>query len=82
MFVNQIGAGLNFHDKAFFHQDISEVLAQLGSILIENRERKLLLNKNPLFPQSMSQGILIDLLAMPVPMIFVNGKACLSYNVA
>src|SRR5436309_1524987 len=74
--------GFQFHDEPVVDEKVGVEIAEERSILVINRERMLLLNRQPLLPQAIHQGILIDFLKVPVAMITMNGKARLANCVA
>lgn len=66
---------LEFNHQYSLDEQVSVEFAQDRSIFIVNRQRVLLLHPAALFSQTMSQGIFVYLLQMPVAMVAMNGKA-------
>jgi hypothetical protein len=70
-----------FHDQSILDQKVGIVVTKNRPVLIEYRDRFLLLNFQPGFRQPMCEGILVDLFQMSAPVITVDREAGLADDV-
>src|SRR6476469_9293085 len=82
VFVQQSAAGFQFDYQALFQNQISGELTEESSIFIEDLQRCLLLKLNALLAKSMSQGILVYFLKMPMPEIRMNRERRFAHHIA
>src|SRR5690606_4767384 len=66
MIVRQGLAGLELHHQDTFHEKVGQVVTDLCSVLVEHWQRKLLLHVVTRLPETMGEGVLVDLLQMSV----------------
>lgn len=74
MFVGQRAARLQFDDQTPAYQQVREIVSNDCSVFVVNRQGELLRNFNAGFSQAVRQGVFVDLLQMPVPMIQVLSR--------
>ena len=67
MFVGDGARGFQFHDETVFNDQVGEVFAQNGSVLVINGQWVLMLHFETLLLEAMKQRLLINLLQMPGP---------------
>jgi hypothetical protein len=74
MFVHDVSDGLQLHNELAVDEEIGGKLAQQGAVLIKNIQWVLLDDLHALLSQSVRQGVLVDLLEMPVPVVAMDGE--------
>jgi hypothetical protein len=62
VFVSELTDGFDLDDEPLVHQEIGEVLPEESAVLVIDIERVLLPNFEAKLPESMRQGVFIDLL--------------------
>ena len=82
MFFHYMARGLKLHDQLVLNEEIGMKITQQGSIFVQNLKRMLLFDIQYLLPQSVRQGVFINLFYMTTPMIPMNRKARFSDYVA
>src|SRR5262249_31652743 len=75
-------ARLQLHDQATLHEQVGEILAEHGAVLIVDQQLVLRLDVQPSLAQAVSQPVLVHLLKVPVPQIPVQREARLTDQVA
>jgi len=75
VFFGHRSRGLELNEQLMLDEQIRVHLTQERAVLIENIERLLLYYFETLFAEAMSQGILVDLLNVPVSVVSMHRKA-------
>ena len=82
MFVGQGFGGLEFDHELVVQQQVGVEFADDGAVFVEDLDGVLLLHVQPELAEAVGQGVLIDLLQVPVAVIDVDGIRCLADQVA
>lgn len=75
MLVEHSPASFDLNYQATFDEQVCVIVSEDSAILIIHAQWELLLDRESLFPQSVRQRVLVDLLKVPVAVVFVNSKA-------
>ena len=79
--VGQCTARFQFYDQAALDQQVGQILADECAVLVINFEWVLLFDFNASLAQPICQGVFIDFLQVPVPMVHMDGIGVFSHNV-
>jgi hypothetical protein len=74
-------ARLQLHDQTALHQQIGEILANQSPVFVQDIERRLLFDLEAGLAQPVDQGVFINLLQVPVPVIDMNGISRFPHHV-
>ena len=82
MLFDHIPHCLHLHNELILHEQVGIEVAEQRPILVEHFQRMLLFHLQALFPKTVSQSILINLLQVSVPMLAVDSKSRFANHIA
>jgi hypothetical protein len=80
--VYDTASGFQLHDELILNEKIREKFAKQRAVLVIDVKRMLLENLQTVFAEAVCETILVDFLGMALAMVFMQGKASFTDDVA